>query len=197
MYLTLAKLRNSILAAIFGISGAAATTLQAEVEAGMDIKSLYDISVKSIDGEEQSLSLYRGKVALVVNTASKCGFTSQYDGLEALYQKYKDRGFVVLGFPSNDFMGQEPGNDEEIKSFCKLKYDVTFPLFSKGKVKGDEKQQVYQFLTESSKEHSGDPLWNFEKFLVNHEGQVVDRWRSITGPSSSSISNKIEELLKK
>lgn len=158
--------------------------------------SLYDLVVKDIDGKEISLSTYKGKVALVVNVASKCGFTSQYEGLEALYRKYKDKGFVVLGFPSNDFMSQEPGTDSDIKTFCQTKYDVTFPLFSKAPVTGENKQPAYKVLTElGAEELQGEIRWNFEKILVDKNGQIVDRWRSITGPSSSKISKKIEEIL--
>lgn len=160
--------------------------------------SFYNIEVQEIDGAKVNLSQYRGRVALVVNVASKCGFTGQYEGLENLYRKYKDRGLVVLGFPSNDFMSQEPGTDSDIKTFCKTKYDVTFPMFSKGSVTGESKQPAYVFLTEKGPEKlNGEIRWNFEKILVDQNGQVVDRWRSITGPSSSSISKQIEALLAK
>lgn len=159
-------------------------------------KSLYELETTDLDGNKIPLSNFRGKVALVVNVASKCGFTSQYEGLEALYRKYKDKGFVVLGFPSNDFMSQEPGTNSDIKTFCKTKYDVTFPMFSKGPVTGEEKQPIYKFLTELGPEDLNSEIrWNFEKILVDQNGQVVDRWRSITGPSSSKISKEIEQLL--
>lgn len=158
--------------------------------------SLFDLAAKDIDGREVSLSTYKGQVVLVVNTASKCGFTSQYEGLEKLYDTYKDRGFTVLGFPSNDFMGQEPGSNEDIKSFCQLNYDVSFPLFSKAPVSGAQKQEVFRFLTEMSAEDlRGEVRWNFEKFLVDREGKVVARWRSTTGPSNSRIVAMIEQLL--
>jgi len=158
--------------------------------------SLYELEAKNIEGEVIKLSQFKGKVALIVNVASKCGFTSQYEGLEELYRKYSDKGFVVLGFPSNDFMGQEPGSDADIKSFCKTTYDVTFPLFSKGPVTGKDKQPIFQYLTEGGpKELQSSVKWNFEKFLVNKDGVLVDRWRSFTGPSSSDIAKKIEELL--
>jgi glutathione peroxidase len=158
--------------------------------------SVYDLEAKTIEGELIKLSEYKGKVALIVNVASKCGFTSQYEGLEELYRKYSDKGFVVLGFPSNDFMGQEPGSDSDIKTFCKTTYDVTFPMFSKGPVTGKDKQPIFKYLTEGGpKELQSSVKWNFEKFLVNKDGVIVDRWRSFTGPSSSDISKKIEELL--
>lgn len=142
--------------------------------------SLYDIKVKLISGEEVSLSSYSEKVLLFVNTASKCGFTGQYKELEELYQEFKDQGFVVLAFPSNDFLGQEPGSNEEIKEFCESKFNVTFPLFEKGPVTGDEKQPVFAWLTEQA---GSGILWNFEKFLVGKDGKFIDRWRSTTRPS--------------
>lgn len=164
----------------------------------VNAQSIYDLEATTIESKQVSLSDYKGKVALIVNVASKCGFTSQYEGLEALYRKYKEQDFVVLGFPSNDFMGQEPGTDEEIKEFCKLNYDVTFPLFSKAPVKGNDKQPVFKVLTEeSAKELQGEVRWNFEKFLVNRDGQLIARWRSVTGPSSKSIAKAIENELEK
>lgn len=158
--------------------------------------SLYDLSVKNIDGDDVSLSTYRGSVALVVNTASQCGFTNQYEALEKLYLTYKDRGFIILGFPSNDFMGQEPGSNAEIKKFCTLNYDVTFPLFSKGSVTGEGKQPVYKFLTEDSGENlRGSVRWNFEKFLVDRKGMVIERFRTFTSPNSNKITKAIENAL--
>lgn len=161
-----------------------------------DTPSLYALTASSISGEQLALSQFRGKVALVVNTASECGFTSQYKGLEELYQEYKDRGFVVLGFPSNDFGGQEPGSNEEIKKFCELKFHTTFPMFAKGEVTGPAKQQVYRFLTEqSAEEFRGDPGWNFVKFLVDREGRVVGRFSSMTKLSSRSLRAALEKVL--
>ena len=158
---------------------------------------LYDLPVRTITGEESSLESYRGKVSLVVNTASNCGFTSQYKGLEELYQKFRDRGFVVLGFPSNDFGGQEPGSNAEIKKFCELKYRTTFPMFEKNPVSGEEKQAVYKYLTErSSTEFQGDPGWNFVKILVDKNGQVIGRFSSMTSPTSGKIEQAIEAALK-
>ncbi len=160
-------------------------------------QTIYDFKVTQINGEEISLSQYKNKVVMIVNVASKCGFTNQYEGLEKIYNQYKDRGFVILGFPSNDFGGQEPGTEKEIQEFCKLNYGVTFPLFKKGPVKGSDKQELFKFLTKGSNSVlTGDVAWNFEKFLINKNGQLVERYRSITKPESSSITDKIEQLLK-
>jgi glutathione peroxidase len=160
-------------------------------------KSLYDFNVSNLDGKPVELSSYKGKVVLVVNTASKCGYTGQYKGLEAIHKKYENRGFTVLGFPSNDFLGQEPGTNEEIKKFCSLNYGVTFPIFAKNPVKGDSKQPVYKFLTESGpKDETGEVRWNFEKFLVDQNGQVVARFRSSVDPEGDKITSVIEKLLK-
>ncbi len=158
-------------------------------------QSLWELSATSIDGDLVPLANYKGQVLLIVNTASRCGFTSQYEGLEKLYQTYRDKGFTILGFPSNDFMGQEPGTNEDIKKFCKLQYDVTFPMFSKAPVYGSEKQPVFHFLTTSHEGHSGEIRWNFEKFLIGKDGKVRDRFRSTTGPSSESITKAIERAL--
>ena len=155
--------------------------------------SLFDCQATSIDGVEVPLSEYKGLVVLVVNTASKCGFTKQYEELEKLYQKFKGRGFVILGFPSNDFMGQEPASNADIKSFCSLNYNVTFPLFSKAPVSGSAKQPVYRFLTEES--GYSEVRWTFEKFLVDSEGAVVGRWRSFISPLNKDIQSVIEKLL--
>jgi len=160
-------------------------------------KSLFDLSAIDLDGREVKFSDYAGKVILIVNVASKCGFTSQYAGLEKIYRTYKDRGFAILAFPSNDFMSQEPGTNEDIKKFCKLNYDVSFPVFSKGAVTGEEKQVVFKYLTdEANPQLAGRVMWNFEKFLFDRNGKLVERYRSMTGPESASIIGKIEELLK-
>lgn len=161
-------------------------------------KSLYEIDVTDIDGNKRNLSEFKGKVALVVNTASKCGFTPQYDGLEILYNKYKDQGFVILAFPSNDFLRQEPGTDSDIKKFCQTKYNVTFPMFAKSPVSGRNKQPVYAFLTEQGPENlRASVKWNFEKMLVDQDGQLVIRWRSFTAPQNADIAEQIELLLNK
>lgn len=158
--------------------------------------NFYTIEAKTIDGDTQSLSSYQGKVVLVVNVASKCGFTYQYEGLEKLYKTYKDKGFVVLGFPSNQFSNQEPGNEEEIKKFCSLTYDVTFPLFSKIDVNGANEHPLYTYLKQEQSGFFGsrDIKWNFTKFLISKEGRVVDRFAPTTNPAS--IETSIKELLK-
>lgn len=158
--------------------------------------SLYDLTAKDISGQDIALSAYRGQVLLVANTASKCGFTPQYTGLEELYTKYKGQKFSVLGFPSNDFLSQEPGTNDEVKKFCTSKYGVDFPLFSKAEVTGDKKQPVYKFLTElAGDEFSGEIKWNFEKFLIDRKGNVRARFGSFTSPTSARLVKKLEELL--
>ncbi|MFN3926976.1 MAG: glutathione peroxidase [Pseudanabaenaceae cyanobacterium] len=153
---------------------------------------LHDFNAKTIDGQPVSLSQYKGKVCLVVNVASRCGYTPQYKGLEALYQQYKDRGFVILGFPSNDFGAQEPGTEAEIKHFCSTRYNVTFDMFSKVPVKGSQKVDIYKFLTESTGQ---EVQWNFNKFLVDKEGKVVKYYPSSVSPDSPQLKQDIEALL--
>jgi glutathione peroxidase len=150
--------------------------------------------MKAIDGSSRSLASYKGKALLIVNTASKCGFTPQYESLEALYDKYKGRGFEVLAFPANDFMNQEPGSDAEIQKFCTLKYDTSFPLFSKIHVKGKEIAPLYTYLTKESA-FPGDIEWNFTKFLIGPDGQVVARFGSRVDPMSKDVTGKLEALL--
>ncbi len=157
--------------------------------------SINDISVTDIDGKEVKLSDYTGKVLLIVNVASKCGYTPQYEGLESIYKKYKDRGFEILAFPCNDFGGQEPGTNEEIKSFCSLTYDVTFPLFDKIKVLGNEKSALYERLINNSSTENGDIKWNFEKFLIDRDGKIAARYRSGIKPDGEEITTAIENLL--
>ncbi|NBQ52201.1 MAG: hypothetical protein EBU49_01285 [Proteobacteria bacterium] len=155
---------------------------------------LYELSAESIDGTLVPLSKYKGNVALLVNTASRCGFTDQYKDLQAIYEKYKSKGFVVLGFPSNDFSMQEPGSNKEIKKFCDLNFRVKFPMFAKGKVLGPSKQPVYRFLTDG-KNFNGEISWNFEKFLINRKGEVVGRFDPAIKPLDSKVTNRIEEIL--
>ncbi len=159
-------------------------------------KEFYDIEVKTIKGKEIKLKSYKDKVILVVNTASKCGFTPQYEGLEALYNKYKSQGFVVLGFPCNQFMGQEPGTAEEIEKFCSMKYSITFPLFEKIKVNGDDAHPLYKFLKgQLPLESANNEIrWNFEKFLIDRNGNPVKRFSPKTKPEE--LSSEIEILLK-
>jgi glutathione peroxidase len=156
--------------------------------------SFYDYSAKLNDGTEKKLKDYKGKVLLVVNTASQCGFTPQYKGLQELYAKFKDRGLEVLGFPCDQFGHQEPGNDEEIKSFCELNYAVTFPLFAKIEVNGDNAHPVYKFLKSEKGGLLGDAIkWNFTKFLVDKQGNVVERYAPTTTPDR--IAGDIEKQL--
>ena len=156
-----------------------------------DVPSLYDLSTRTLDGAPVDLATYRGRVALVVNTASKCGLTPQYEGLEALHRELAPRGFVILGFPSNDFMGQEPGSAEEIRSFCSTRFDVTFPLFEKSVVKGEGKSEVYARLCVELDE----PDWNFTKYLVDREGRVVARFGPRVKPDDPELRARIEVLL--
>lgn len=154
--------------------------------------------MKTIDGETARLADYKGKVLLVVNVASRCGLTPQYKDLEALYRELKDQGFEVLGFPCNDFGAQEPGTEEQIKGFCSLNYDVSFPLFSKIHVKGSEQAPLYAFLTKETTQPDGpgDIAWNFAKFLIGKQGEVVARFSPMSNPMSSEVRSKIEEALK-
>ena len=155
--------------------------------------NVHEFTLNSIDGKPAPLSAYQGKVVLIVNVASRCGFTPQYAGLEALYEKYKDRGFVILGFPANNFGGQEPGTNEEIKTFCSTKYNVTFPMYSKISVKGDDKAPLYQFLTDTT---GSEIQWNFTKFLVDKDGKVVARFESKVTPESPDVAAAIEKALR-
>ena len=159
--------------------------------------SIYDFTLNSIDGKPAPLGAYKGKVLLVVNVASRCGFTPQYTALEATYEKYKDQGFVILGFPANNFGGQEPGTNAEIKTFCASKYMVTFPLYSKVSVKGDDQTPLYHFLTtDANPSLAGDIKWNFTKFLVDRNGNVVQRFEPATKPDSPEVIAAIEKALK-
>lgn len=158
--------------------------------------SVYSHKVKNIDGQDVDLSSYKGRTLLIVNTASQCGYTKQYDGLEALYSKYKDKGLVVLGFPSNDFGGQEPGSNTEIKKFCQTRFKVDFPMFAKGPVKGTEKQPLFKTLTATAPE-TGEIKWNFEKFLVAPDGKVVGRFDSKVTPEDPKLVQSIESQLEK
>lgn len=179
---------------------------------------IYEIPVKTIDGQETNLGEYKDKVLLVVNVASKCGLTPQYEGLETLYGNYKDKGFEVLGFPSNDFMGQEPLSEAEIKDFCAANYDVKFPLFSKIHINGDDRHPLYAHLIDALPEtdvsngdawfnglmkfghkhlHETDVLWNFEKFLVGKNGTIVSRIAPDVKPDDERVKEKIETELAK
>ena len=162
--------------------------------AGASKHTVYDFKLRSIDGKKTSLSQYKGKVLLIVNTASKCGFTPQYEGLETVYQRYHDRGFEVLAFPANNFGQQEPGTDAEIKTFCSTQYKTTFPLFSKISVKGGDMHPLYVYLTRDSG-FPGDIKWNFTKFLVAPDGHIAARFDSKQDPASDDVTQAIEKLL--
>jgi len=154
--------------------------------------SAHEFTLKSIDGKDVPLSTFKGKAVLFVNVASRCGYTPQYAGLEALYQKYRDRGLVVVGVPANNFGGQEPGTNEEIKEFCTRKYNVTFPMMSKVSVKGGDINPLYAWLTSST---GGDVRWNFTKFLVGKDGKVISRFESGVKPDAAELTGAIEKAL--
>ncbi len=160
--------------------------------------NLYNFKVSSIDNQPVTLSAYQGKVLLMVNVASQCGYTPQYAGLEALYEKYKDKGLVVMGFPANNFGAQEPGTNEEIKTFCSRKYSVKFPMFSKISVKGGDEAPLYQYLTTTANPSTaGEIKWNFTKFLVDKQGNVIARFEPNVTPDSPEVTTAIEKALAK
>lgn len=161
------------------------------------MSALYDVPLRTLGGQPASLGQHEGKVLLLVNVASKCGLTPQYEGLERLQQRYADRGFTVLGFPSNQFNGQEPGTAEEIEAFCSTTYGVTFPLFEKADVNGEQRQPLYTELTKVADAggEAGDVQWNFEKFLVSADGNVVGRFRPRTEPEAAEVVTAIESHL--
>src|SRR5271166_637627 len=154
--------------------------------------SVYEFTMNSIDGQPLPLANFKGKVLLIVNVASFCGFTPQYEGLEAVYEKYQDRGFVIAGFPANNFGAQEPGTNEEIKTFCTRKYNVKFPIYSKISVAGPDKAPLYQFLTATG----GEIKWNFTKFLIDRNGKVIARFESAVKPDSLEVTSAIEKALR-
>ena len=173
---------------------------QKEKESAMDKKSnqaIYNITVTDIEGAEQTLSQYKGKLLLIVNVASLCGSTPQYKGLQTLYETYKDSGLVVLGFPANNFGKQEPGTNAEIKEFCSSNFHVTFPMFSKISVKGEDIHPLYKLLTEpeSNPKFAGEITWNFNKFLIDNDGQIAARFDTGDQPESEKVINSIEQLL--
>ena len=160
------------------------------------VQSIYDFKVKTIEGKETTLETYKGKVMLIVNVASKCGYTPQYDGLESLYKKYKEKGLVILGFPCNQFSSQEPGSEKEIQNFCRVNFGVTFPMFAKINVNGDQTHPLYRYLKSQQPGIFGSESikWNFTKFLIDKEGNVLERFGSSTKPRS--LEDIIEKLLK-
>jgi glutathione peroxidase len=172
---------------------AAAGMMMADMAQSENTKSFYDLKTATLEGDLVSLSEYRGKVALVVNVASRCGFTGQYRDLQALYEELKDEGFVVLAFPSNDFGGQEPGTPQQIREFCSAKFNVTFPMFEKVRTKGDGQSDVFTFLT---REHPA-PKWNFNKYVVGRDGKVVAHFGSMTSPHDKKLIEVIKAELAK
>ncbi|MFZ1729061.1 MAG: glutathione peroxidase [Bacteroidota bacterium] len=172
----------------------ATAALQAQTDKSAAPTGVLSFTMKSIDGKDVPLSDYSGKVLLIVNTASKCGYTPQYAALEKLYLRFKDKGLRILAFPANNFGAQEPGSNAEIKEFCSTNYDVTFDLFEKISVKGEEIHPLYHYLTAET-EFQGDIKWNFTKFLVSRKGEVVARYETKIDPLDSEIISKIEGLL--
>lgn len=170
----------------------AMTTLTATAADG-----LHDVDLKTIDGKAASMKDYAGKVVLVVNVASECGYTGQYAGLQALHQKYGEQGFVVLGFPCNDFGGQEPGSEREIQAFCTNRYNVTFPMFEKVAITGGSKHPLYAALTSPSSPFPGDVQWNFTKFLIGKDGKVLGRFEADVEPESSQLEDAVKTALAK
>ncbi|MBP6343607.1 MAG: glutathione peroxidase [Candidatus Omnitrophica bacterium] len=164
--------------------------------AGAQTQNVHSFSMADIDGKEVNLADYKGRALLIVNTASRCGYTKQYAGLEKLYETYKDKGLEVLAFPANNFMGQEPGTNDEIKKFCALKFNTSFPLFAKTSVKGDDINPLYKYLTGASP-FQGDITWNFNKFLVDTDGKVVARFDSKTDPMAPEMTAAVENVLPK
>ena len=184
----------TLLLALLTLSGVALAGVTKTKGTAVSTTTLYSFQAKAIDGTDRKLSDYKGKAVLVVNTASRCGFTPQYEGLEALYQKYRDRGFEVLAFPANDFMGQEPGTNAEIQTFCTTKFRTTFPLFEKVRVKGRDMEPLYHWLTKDSS-FPGDISWNFAKFLIGPDGKVVARFKPNTKPDAPELVAAIEKAL--
>ncbi|HET8940190.1 MAG TPA: glutathione peroxidase [Polyangiales bacterium] len=199
--MTLNRLAATLLASALALGGCAskestpsapAPALRASApQNGASAKSIHGLKMKRIDGTETALSSFAGKVLLVVNTASECGYTPQYEGLQALHAKYENRGFAVLGFPSNDFGGQEPGEAQEIATFCKSRYGVTFPMFEKVQTTGPERVELFTILATAK----GEPGWNFHKYLIDKHGVPVAAWGSMTKPESQEITAAIETAL--
>lgn len=187
------------IAVIFGIAFAVfqGHSQEGTSWASNSARSIYDFKMKDIDGKDVKLKKYKGSVLLVVNTASKCGYTPQYEGLQATFDKYKSKGFYVLGFPANNFGEQEPGTAAEIKEFCTLKYKVTFPMFAKISVKGEDQDPLYSYLTskETNPAFAGDITWNFNKFLIGRDGKIVARFTSKDKPDGQAVTQAIEKYL--
>jgi glutathione peroxidase len=179
--------------ALLAACGPGAPVAAEPAEPGAEPMDHLDYTMNRIDGAEEPLDTYRGKVVLVVNVASKCGLTPQYKGLEALYLEKQEDGLVILGFPANNFMGQEPGTNEEIAAFCEENYGVTFPMFEKISVKGDDAHPLYQLA--SQPRPGSEPSWNFTKYLLDREGRLVERYGPRTAPDDETLRARIDELL--
>lgn len=182
-------------AAMLGVMAFAAQTAEPVDRAPEDAAQGLSFTMLRLSGEPENLEDYRGKVVLMVNTASKCGFTPQYAGLQALYEKYKDQGLVVLGFPANNFGGQEPGTSHDIAEFCRENYGVTFPIFAKISVKGEDIHPLYRKLIGAPAPIGGEVQWNFQKYLLDRDGHVVSKFLSPVEPQDEQITKQIEELL--
>jgi len=191
-------MKRSLILSFFVLIAVAGFSFLYESSASAKTPPLYKFKMKDIDGKDVKLKKYKGDVLLIVNTASKCGYTPQYESLQAVYDKYKSQGLEILGFPTNNFGGQEPGTNEEIKEFCTTKYKVTFPMFAKISVKGDDQNELYKYLTskETNPAFAGDITWNFNKFLVDRKGNVVARFTSKDKPDSEVVTQAIEKYLK-
>lgn len=185
---------TAILAVYHSFGTPADTSAQTRAAA----RSIYDIAVRDIDGNSFKLDRYRGKVLLIVNVASQCGYTPQYEGLQMIYEKYQSRGFLVLGFPANNFGGQEPGTEAEIKEFCSTNYNVKFPMFSKVSADGPDIHPLYMFLTskETNPRFAGKVDWNFNKFLIDRAGRPIGRFATSDRPESPKVTQAIEAALK-
>ena len=192
-------MRILIRSLVLGFFATAIITAQAADKGGKKVPGPLNFKMKSLTGKEVDLAKYKGKVVLIVNVASQCGLTPQYEGLEALHEKYADQGLAILGFPANEFGKQEPGTDTEIAEFCKENYGVKFDMFSKVVVKGEGKCPLYKFLTsqETDPKFPGDITWNFEKFLINRDGEIVDRFAPKVTPDSKEVVTAIETELAK
>lgn len=191
------KLMTIMLMGFLGLSFANRAARSNDQTGDEKMKSIYDFTVKDIDGKDQKLEQYKGKAIMIVNVASRCGFTPQYAGLQKIYQQYRDKGLVILGFPANNFLGQEPGSNEEIKQFCSVNYQVTFPMFSKISVKGKDIAPLYKYLTEkeTNPKFAGDISWNFNKFLIDRQGKIIARFGSRTTPEDAEVIRAIEQTL--
>jgi glutathione peroxidase len=192
--------RSDLIIAVAIVAGSvfayAQVTKQTTPKPTMKAESLHDFVLNDIDGKPVKLSKFKGKTVLIVNVASRCGLTPQYTGLEALYNEFKKQGVVVLGFPANNYMGQEPGTEAEIKTFCSSKYNVTFPMFSKVSTKGDDQSPIYKWLVASSDRPTEDIEWNFGKFVIGKDGKVFKRLKPTDTPDSEAVRTAIEAALK-